>query len=57
MVKRGIVEYIPITTVWEFLKSGRSETTQGGRLAQSQARRSRVSRAQREGLPSVSECS
>ena len=38
MVKRGIVEHIPKSTVWEFLKSGRAEAAQSGRLAKSQAR-------------------
>jgi hypothetical protein len=37
MVKRGIVERIPITTVWEFLKSSRLETAQNGRLDESKA--------------------
>ena len=40
MVKRGIVEHIPISTVWDFLKSGRSETTQSGRMDESKTRRS-----------------
>jgi hypothetical protein len=43
MVKRGIVEHIPISTVWDFLKSGRSEASQGGRMAEPKIRRSRVS--------------
>jgi putative transposase len=37
MVKRGIVEHIPIRTVWGFLKSGRFEAAQSRRLAESQA--------------------
>jgi putative transposase len=40
MVKRGIVERIPISTVWDFLKSRRFEATQSGRLAESKKRRS-----------------
>jgi len=40
MAKRGIVEHIPISTVWAFLKSGRSEAAQGGRMDESQTRRS-----------------
>jgi transposase len=35
MVKRGIVERIPISTVWDFLKSRRFETPQSPRLAES----------------------
>jgi len=38
MVKRGIVEHIPISTVWDFLKSGRSETSQGARMAEPKIR-------------------
>jgi putative transposase len=45
MVKRGIVEHIPISTLWLFLKSGRAEAAQDGRLDESKVRRSRVSRA------------
>ena len=46
MVKRGIVEHIPISTVWDFLKSCRFETSQGGRMVESKNRRPRgVSRA------------
>jgi hypothetical protein len=37
MVKRGIVERIPKSTVWDFLKSGGIETSQSGRLAKSKA--------------------
>jgi len=40
MVKRGIVERLPTSTVWDFLKSGRSEATQGGRMDESKTRRS-----------------
>ena len=36
MVKRGIVDRMPKSTVWDFLKSGRIETAQSGRLAKSQ---------------------
>jgi transposase len=45
MVKRGIVEHIPISTLWDFLKSRRFEAAQDGRLDESKVRRSRVSRA------------
>ena len=46
MVKRGIVERIPISTVWDFLKSCRLETAQSGRVVESKNRRSgRVSEA------------
>jgi len=46
MVKRGIVERIPISTVWDFLKSCRLETSQSGRVVESKNRRSgRVSEA------------
>jgi putative transposase len=46
MVKRGIVEHIPISTVWDFLKSGRFEAAQGARLVEPKVRRSgRVSKA------------
>jgi len=45
MVKRNIVEHIPISTLWDFLKSRRFETSQDGRLDESKVRRSRVSRA------------
>ena len=46
MVKRGIVEHIPVSTVWDFLKSGRFKTSQSGRLAEPKVRRSgRVSKA------------
>jgi putative transposase len=38
MVKRGIVDRMPSSTVWDFLKSSRLETTQGERLAKSQTR-------------------
>jgi putative transposase len=44
MAKRGIVEHIPISTVWDFLKSSRLEATQSGRLDESKVRRSGVSR-------------
>jgi len=37
MVKRGIVDRMPKSTVWDFLKSGRIETSQSKRLAKSQA--------------------
>ena len=57
MAKQGIVERIPISTVWVFLKSGRFEAAQSRRLVESRSRRSRVSRAERKGLPNVSECS
>jgi putative transposase len=40
MVKRGIVEHLPASTVWDFLKSGRSEAAQGGRVDESKTRRS-----------------
>jgi hypothetical protein len=40
MVKRGIVEHIPVSTVWDFLKSGRSEAAQSGRMDESKTRRS-----------------
>jgi len=40
MVKRGIVEHIPISTVWDFLKSRRFEATQSTRLAEPKVRRS-----------------
>ena len=40
MIKRGIVEHIPPRTVWDFLKSGRSEAAQGGRMDESKTRRS-----------------
>jgi putative transposase len=40
MVKRGIVEHIPISTVWDFLKSRRAEASQGARLAEPKVRRS-----------------
>jgi len=36
MVKRGIVEHIPISTVWDFLKSGGLKTTQSRRMDESQ---------------------
>ena len=39
MVKRGIVEHIPISTVWDFLKSRRFETAQGGRMDESKVGR------------------
>jgi putative transposase len=45
MVKQGIVEALPISTVWDFLKSSRLEAAQNGRLDESKVRRSRVSRA------------
>jgi hypothetical protein len=45
MTKRGIVEHIPISTVWDFLKSGRLEAAQSGRLDEPKVRRSGVSRA------------
>ena len=45
MVKRGIVEKLPTSTVWDFLKSGRLEAAQSGRLDESQIRRSYVPRA------------
>jgi putative transposase len=45
MVKRGIVEHIPISTVWDFLKSRWPEAAQSGRLAQPKIRRSGVSAA------------
>jgi len=35
MVKRGIVDRMPPSTVWDFLKSSRLEASQGGRLAKS----------------------
>jgi len=38
MVKRGIVDHLPISTVWDFLKSSRLEAAQSGRLDQSKAR-------------------
>jgi transposase len=38
MVKRGIVEHLPISTVWDFLKSRRFETTQGRRMDESKIR-------------------
>jgi len=37
-VKRGIVDHMPISTVWDFLKSSRLEAAQSGRLDPSQAR-------------------
>ena len=40
MVKRGIVEHIPVSTVWDFLKSRRFEATQSGRLAEPKVGRS-----------------
>jgi putative transposase len=40
MVKRGIVEHLPVSTVWDFLKSRGLETSQSGRLDESQVRRS-----------------
>jgi putative transposase len=45
MVKRGIVKHIPISTLWDFLKSRRFETSQDGRLDDSKIRRSNLSRA------------
>jgi putative transposase len=39
MVKRGIVERLPTSTLWDFLKSRRVETSQGGRMDESKARR------------------
>ena len=44
MTKRGIVEHIPISTVWDFLKSSRLEAAQSRRLDESKVRRSGVSR-------------
>jgi hypothetical protein len=44
MAKRGIVDNLPISTVWDFLKSGRLEATQSGRMDESKVRRFRVSR-------------
>ena len=38
MVQRGIVERIPISTVWDFLKSRRFETSQGRRMVESKNR-------------------
>jgi len=35
MVKRGIVDRMPPSTVWDFLKSSRLEASQGARLAKS----------------------
>ena len=47
MAKRGIVDDpIPITTVWEFLKSGRLKAAQSGRMAEPKIGRSGVSAAQ-----------
>ena len=40
MVKRGIVERIPISTVWDFLKSRRPKTAQSGRVVEPKNRRS-----------------
>jgi transposase len=40
MLKRKIVDSIPVSTVWDFLKSRRFETTQSSRLAQSEGRES-----------------
>jgi len=40
MVKSGIVERIPISTVWAFLKSRRFEASQSERMVKSQNRRS-----------------
>jgi hypothetical protein len=40
MVRRGKVERFPTSTVWDFLKSRRLETSQSGRLDESQVRRS-----------------
>ena len=51
MVKRGIVDHIPKSTVWDFLKSGRStmvsvKGSQGGRLDELQRKRpGRISKA------------
>jgi transposase len=45
MVKRGIVTEIPISTVWDFLKSRRLETPQSPRMAESKIKRSGLSRA------------
>lgn len=40
MAQRGIVDVpMPITTVWEFLKSGRLEAAQGRRMDESQGKR------------------
>jgi transposase len=39
MVKRGIVEHIPKSTVWAFLKSGGIKTAQSTRLAKPQTGR------------------
>jgi len=39
MVKRGIVNHIPISTTWDFLKSGRFKTAQSGRLEKSKTGR------------------
>lgn len=45
MVKRKIVESMPVSTVWDFLKSRRFEAAQSTRVAQSQGRKSgRVSK-------------
>jgi hypothetical protein len=43
MVKRGIVEHLPISTTWDFLKSGRLEAAQSGRKDEPKVRRWRVS--------------
>ena len=40
MVKRKIVESMPVSTVWDFLKSRRFEAAQGGGLAQPEGRKS-----------------
>ena len=45
LVKRGIVDKLPISTVWDFLKYSRLEAAQSGRLDESQVRRIRISRA------------
>jgi len=37
MIKRGIVEHIPVSTVWDFLKSRRAEAAQGGRVVEPQS--------------------
>ena len=57
MVKRGIVEAIPARTVWDFLKSGRSEAAQSGRMDESQRRRYGVSKAKGKRQSNVFECS
>ena len=38
MVKRRIVEHIPISTVWDFLKYEQPKAAQGARMAKSKAR-------------------